>query len=185
MRESNLRSEATLAPARELFETFHDRPPEREFEVGFLWPKEQILLGMANRIGYRSNKWMEPNARGQRPTQDYIHQHDEPRPRILIERPSPCDGDRESRVLCRQSLVSRPVKMPDPPVFTVLGWALDLEFIRDGRIGHIDWKQNGQLPLLASNRAGTLLLIFYEKLGKPPLLIHGPKMRVTAHGLIS
>lgn len=180
--------EDAVERAQDVFDMFHEYENEELKFICYEWPdpEDQILLGIGNRIGYRSDKF--PDADGKTSWRDYIHAHSEtlnPRPRIIMKRPRPEDCDENDIVLVDQPRLSNPLEMPYPPVFSICGFALDYEFIRDGQISNVDWKLNPEkgLPFLASNEDGTILLVLYPDTGHPVYIIDGPCMRITARGL--
>ncbi len=153
-----------------------------------------MLLGRATGIGYRSDKWEEPE---NGIAHDYIHRHKEPYPYIVMQRPSKKEAKKKSRHTNQMisaleqtvaaALYQQPkfrnknFAQPKEFVFTQLGSALDVEYVRDGEIQQIDWKED-ELPMLAADTKRNLLVILPLE-GGYPVLMWSPIMKVTARGI--
>lgn len=71
----------TEAEAREMRETFQDRPIRRRETMEFTWPKEMQLIGKCLAVVYSSDKWKED-----REFEDYKHLAEAPQHLLAVER---------------------------------------------------------------------------------------------------
>lgn len=163
-----------IKKAEKIYEMFTDHEPSELSIIPMNWPKKQIQIGKGSAIGYRSDKWQK---RGD--TLDYIHRHDSPAPRVVIERPH------DNKRLARLPLLSsrQMIKQPKKPIFAILGHALDFEYVnKDGIVEQIDWK-GGPLPLLAQVVSRKNLFIIQPIAGGWPTLVTSPRLIATEAGL--
>jgi hypothetical protein len=163
---------------QDLFETFHALPPRECYEKAVNWPKNQGVIGRANGIAYRSDKW-------DRKERDFHHEHCHPLPQILTQ--------------YRKGLsVSRRKKpFSEPDTFVVLGECLDIGLEpgtfnakalgitpdKDGN-GLIDYMANGEMPLLCACPKRRMLVVVPRRLDQHPLILWSPILTVEAHGII-
>lgn len=169
---------ALVDEAGDIFTMFTEKEVDADFFIDVDWPgrRDQILLGKATAIGYRSDKW----SRNGKFT-DYIHRHEKPEPDVIIARP-PSKKDTLTKALRAQKAIGKPVGRPKAFVFAFLGYALDLEFIRDGQIMQLDWKSHKKLPIMARTVQRNLLVIQPQD-GGSPVILRSPILKVTARGL--
>lgn len=164
--------------ADDIYELFYDRDPDQDIFINVDWPDDQILVGRATAIGYRSDKWNEGVMT------DYIHRHDKPYPRVLMQRPFDDHGNESLADMMQQRRTNKPLKPPRDPVFAQLGHALDVEFIRDGIVQQMDWKEDDELPILAADLTRNILVICPMD-GGYPVLLTSPIMKITSGGIES
>lgn len=161
--------------AKHINELFYARDADHDIVLPINWPDKQSVLGKATAIGYRSDKWEEVGE-----YKDYIHKHEHPLPDI-IRRKAP--GDIPLVIKNPENPADKKAfKRPKDLVFAFLGYALDLEFERDGRLRNLDWKSDPNLPILAADTERRLLLIIPQD-GSSLLMLHSPILLVTEAGI--
>jgi hypothetical protein len=151
-----------------LHKDFYAMPtPDLDYVASINWPKPQGIVGKATKIGYWSNKfdgkWRE-----------YIHAHKKPYPTVVRQFCKE-DGDKPNRNFW---------KMPRPPVWSFLGFALDLQIDRGRGFEFFDWKSKGKknLPYLGWDENRKMLIV--QPLNNdPPILLHSRILKVTQAGI--
>lgn len=161
--------------ATHLYETFNNRPADREIVRPFLWPEQQdlSLLGYGIGISYRSDKVLPDNPTGQ--IIDYIH------------------PDTSPVVVLVPTLPGYPPSPPPPPApkgsrFALLGrrvsHCLEINYIDavTGANGTLDFLQAPLLPWIAAHPDGKTLIVLYPD--TIPLIFSGPGLQITEAGII-
>lgn len=160
---------AAKKKADKLFKMWTEREADEDIITNIVWPTNQVLIGTGRKIGYTSDKWQRV---GQ--TRDYIHDFDLKKPpRIIVEYSS------DLNVTAKKN--NKIIKPPKNPILVSLGYALDIEFLADGIVQQIDWK-NGTLPHLLVDTERNLLIIQQEN-GAPAVLLDSPVVEITARGI--
>jgi hypothetical protein len=165
----------------EFFEEFHMYEPDKAWVTVIDYPDDPILLGSAVAVGYRSNKWQENRSL----FEDYSHLHEDPLPIVVMQRPTPSQANRDSYHHMLYERRGKPrYKKPKHPVFTVLGFALDVEYVdaETHATKSLDWSTATTNPLLMSDQSRSLFLIRYQS-GGYPVILYSENMTVTAHGI--
>lgn len=166
-----------VSRAEDIYQLFYAREPDADIFLDVEWPVDQVLLGKATAIGYRSDKWHKGKFI------DYIHRHEKPYPRVLLERPEDDFGSDILRDVMQQRRANPIIKPPDAYVFAQLGHCLDVEFIRDGIVQQLDYKMD-TLPILAADLKRNVLVIIPAD-GGFPVLLTSPIMKITSGGIES
>lgn len=165
--------------ADKLYKMWSEKKPDQDIVITIEWPEDQVVLGEGVAIGYTSDKWKK---KGQ--FQDYIHHFDrrEP-PQVVIE--NPCNNAEGYVEPWMKNLKKVKKRIPPPkhPVFTALGKALDVEFIGQGMVKQIDWKDlDEDMPWLLIDTERNLLIIQQGE-GTPAVLLDSPVVEITARGI--
>lgn len=142
--------------------------PEEYWSVPLHWPMPQSIAGKAVAIGYTSDKFDEPGD-----WKDYHHDHEKPFPTVVTEQTPEFKKNKT------------PWYPDDPPVWTYLGFALDLQFDRGRGPETFDWTQldADELPFLCWVEHRKMLIIQDQKSEFPAILLSSPILTVTAHGI--
>lgn len=168
--------ERWIEDADDLFRTFHQKEPRKDFLIPITWPKEWSVFDYASRTGYLSNKW-----HNDRRWVAYTHDHTEsgaPEPVILIPRTPDHRG-----VLDKWGKAIAPM-----PALTWLAYCLDIELARPkGRAEHLDFKEMHNLPHLCGVKGKRYLFVVPQEAHHKGMMfaLWSPKLEITAHGIVN
>jgi len=158
-RECNL---TEIREAEKLTRKFSHRKIAGYIDIAVNWPVSPRIFAKADALGYRSNKFDGK-------WRDYIHFHDKPLPNIWIE-----SGDNTHK---NKKIWGQPVSL------AVLGFALDLQYTKNKKKYHLDWKQNKDLPLLCGCPSSQRLFIIPQD-GGFPVMLESPVMEIRSEGIV-
>lgn len=163
--------------ARDIHYLFTKKDRDECYFSEIYWPEDQVLLGRGEALGYTSDKWNENDE-----FSDYIHWHEIVDPHVLVARPS-SPKNKIERELSRQPSSRVQIPGSDPMIVPFLAYALDLQFVRDGEIYSIDWKEDEYLPVMARHLENEHVLLIVPQEGGFPVIIWSPYLRVTERGI--
>jgi len=163
--------------ARSIHYLFTKKDRDEVYFTQINWPEDQVILGRAQAIGYTSDKWNEDDS-----FVDYIHWHEIMNPYVLVGRPS-VPRNKIERELSKQPSSDVQIPGSNPMIVPFLAYALDLQFVRDGKVLSVDWKQEKHLPVLCRHLENEHVLIVVSQDGGSPVIIWSPYLRVTERGI--